>query len=647
MVKCGGQAINNNANHASVTRTFAEDSSNPYFLQNGDHPSLILVSHPLSGSNYNTWSRAIVRPWPCPQTLQSQFLDSDQLALTHRTSPRQESGVCAFPGFDPSTSWHIGILGLTAIVMALTAKNKLGFVDNSIPRPSPDDLLYGVWNRCNSMFLMGLNESYSQIRAQILLVDPLPVIAKVFSLVVQEERQRFITTGTIDTSFVPSTSAAVSVAKKFMNSKGKGDKVFSHCGYTNHTVDKCYKLHGFPPGHPKFGTKSFFGKTPAQSCQTHASPEFTSNVSVDSLTHGQCNQLIEFLSSKIQTMSNSTLEQQQQESSVSCFNGIFSLFDSLPTIQRLDWDINQSKMIGMGRRVGNLYVLSKLGKISSPIACNTHTSADLSHLWHFRMGHPSVVKLYVLNKHLGSTFVKQNNVPCSICHLSKQKCLPFISRPTVCAISFELLHIDIWCPFSSVSVEGYKYFMTIVDDHSRFTWAYMLKAKCDVQHIFPAFYQLIYTQFNAKIKGVRSDNAPELNFTNFFLQKGIVHFHSCVERPQQNFVVELSNISSILEPEHYSQAVVFPEWRQAMADELNTLEANNTWSIVSLPHEKSLIGCRWVYKAKFSADGYLQRYKARLVAKGFTQQEGIDYLETFSPVAKLVTVKVLLALAAT
>ena len=106
------------------------------------------------------------------------------------------------------------------------------------------------------------------------------------------------------------------------------------------------------------------------------------------------------------------------------------------------------------------------------------------------------------------------------------------------------------------------------------------------------------------------------------------------------------NISTQYEPQFYHQAATFPHWRKAMQEELDAMEANHTWSVVSLPLGKYSIGCRWIYKVKYKFDGTVDRYKARLVAKGYTQQEGIDFVETFFPVAKLVTVKVLLAIAA-
>lgn len=83
-----------------------------------------------------------------------------------------------------------------------------------------------------------------------------------------------------------------------------------------------------------------------------------------------------------------------------------------------------------------------------------------------------------------------------------------------------------------------------------------------------------------------------------------------------------------------------------MQAELDAMAANNTWTLVPLPPGKHSIGCRWVYKVKYLPDGSIDKYKARLVAKGYTQREGLDFTQTFSPVAKFTTIRVLLALAA-
>ena len=83
-----------------------------------------------------------------------------------------------------------------------------------------------------------------------------------------------------------------------------------------------------------------------------------------------------------------------------------------------------------------------------------------------------------------------------------------------------------------------------------------------------------------------------------------------------------------------------------MNAEILALVSNNTWTLTPLTSNKKAIGCKWVYRVKYKADGSVKRFKARLVAKGFTQQEGLNFIETFSPVAKLTTIKTLLAISA-
>ncbi|CAN1152027.1 Retrovirus-related Pol polyprotein from transposon TNT 1-94, partial [Linum perenne] len=489
---------------------------------------------------------------------------------------------------------------------------------------------------------------------------------------------------------------------------------------------------------------------------------------------------------------------------------------------------------------------------------------------------------------------------CEVCQLAKhtKSVYPTLGyRPTR---PFSIVHSDIWGPMRVKNVNGAKWFVTFIDDHSRQTWTYLMKEKSETRMIFQQFYTMVHTQFNTKIQVLKTDNAKDYFnsiLSNFLSQNGIVHVSSCVETPQQNGIAERKNrhllevaracmfarrvpkylwgeavltatylinrmpsrvlqfqaprqvllskypqvasfssdlpprifgctafvhINSIhrtkldprshkcifvgyspnqkgykcyspatrqvyhtrdvtffesqsffdhaevqgetssesqpwelisldtgsdstipAEPESDStgqgeeqhgtpellvyrrrqrtgadpdpasslqndqlitetadsagdtdldipiairkgvrdctkhsidrhvgygglssnyqgfvtsldsveipstvqDALKHPKWRQAVIDELQALQKNQTWDLVTLPIGKKTVSCKWVFTVKYMSDGTIERFKARLVARGFTQTYGIDYEETFAPVAKLNTIRVLLSLA--
>ncbi|KAJ4754029.1 Retroelement pol polyprotein-like [Rhynchospora pubera] len=125
----------------------------------------------------------------------------------------------------------------------------------------------------------------------------------------------------------------------------------------------------------------------------------------------------------------------------------------------------------------------------------------------------------------------------------------------------------------------------------------------------------------------------------------ISHYVTC-DKFSSAHRVFLNAVTKEKEPAHFGEAIKCDKWREAMRDEIDALERNRTWTMENLPPGKTAIGCKWVYRVKYHADGRVERYKARLVALGNRQIQGVDYAETFAPVAKMVSVRTFLAVAA-
>ena len=109
-------------------------------------------------------------------------------------------------------------------------------------------------------------------------------------------------------------------------------------------------------------------------------------------------------------------------------------------------------------------------------------------------------------------------------------------------------------------------------------------------------------------------------------------------------VYERCNLG-IVEPQSFEEAIKDEDWRKAIEKEIDVIEKNGTWQLVEKLKDKEIIGVKWIYRVKYHSNGRVQRLKARLVAKGYSQQSGVDFHETFAPVARLDTIRTIIPVA--
>ena len=160
-------------------------------------------------------------------------------------------------------------------------------------------------------------------------------------------------------------------------------------------------------------------------------------------------------------------------------------------------------------------------------------------LWHHRLGHVSKAVLSKIAE--VKQFIFSDEQTCITCLLAKFPKLSYEHSSSHVAVVFDLIHVDTWGPYRTATRDKFKYFLTIVDDHSRMVWVYLMQSKSDYLSKFKSFYEYVYTHFTKRIKVLSSDNAPEFedgDCREFYRANGMVHQTSCVNRPQQNARVE-------------------------------------------------------------------------------------------------------------
>nr|GEU77899.1 hypothetical protein [Tanacetum cinerariifolium] len=250
------------------------------------------------------------------------------------------------------------------------------------------------------------------------------------------------------------------------------------------------------------------------------------------------------------------------------------------------------------------------------------------------------------------------------------------------------LHMDLCRPMQMQSINGKKYILVIIDDYSRFTWVNFLRSKDETQEFVIKFLKQIQVGLNKTIRFIRTDNGTEFVnqvLTEFYEKVGIFHQISILRTPQQNGVVERRNHTLVEAPRTmliFSKAPIkdlgklqpttdigifvgyalsqkgyriynkrnqrIMETIHVQFDELSELMARVqlVWESVPRPDCVMIIALKWFYKVKLDEYGDVLNNKAQLVAKRYQQEEGIDFEESFAPVAHIEAIRIFITDAA-
>ncbi|PNX73342.1 peptide transporter PTR2, partial [Trifolium pratense] len=505
-------------------------------------------------------------------------------------------------------------------------------------------------------FLTGLGDQFSVVKTQLLLMDPLPSLNKVYSLAIQEEQSLSSTIVNDESSSLINAAYKPQFRDKgpSASSSKPNSKYCTFCHRNNHVVEFCYAKHGHPNQNRNGASVNASNTEEGEASNGNTEGGVSATVN-NSISQEQFHQLVVLLQQVNLPPSASTSNPSSSVNQLSMAHGpspnepssgivsslicslnitsTFWLLDSVasehicsslqwfnsfykikpmhiklpngssvivqhagnvtlsPTLslthvlyspvfnlnlisvsklcQSLDClilfngdncalqDVKSKKMIGLGEHVDGLYKLPvNASFLASQASLNfssafinnvvdKHQTIPMSAIWHFRLGHVSNARLSNMIQMYPSITVDTQAV-CDVCHFAKQRKLPFSLSNAIANSAFELLHCDIWGPLAIPSVHGHKFFLTIVDDYSRFVWILLVKSKAEVAIKLQNFIVMIENQFHTTPKTIRSDNGSEFMLTQFYSSKGIIH-QDHADIKQDELVKTNTSISSSLQ----------------------------------------------------------------------------------------------------
>lgn len=477
------------------------------------------------------------------------------------------------------------------------------------------------------VFLNGLDDAYSALRSQLLMQQPLPTVEAVCAMLQQEESQRDV---------LP----IVDIEHTAMYSKGPTERnveknalYCSACGGKNHTSDRCWVVNGFPKWHyknrkpvPRGGGHNQ-GPTRWIGNNRQSNQRMANNVSAANETNKddvmfspqQLQQLLKLMPGNSGNTQRGSDTEEELEMG---FSGMVAC--NLSIVSHNAWIIDSGASDHMTCSVAKLSNVT-IADSNLTITLPTGDVSKITHMGDMRLDNGLVLyKVLVVpqfNHNLLSIHKLAHDNNCDV-KFTPDTC-EIISSQTNAVQAVGRVY------------NGLYYLFDNADGGASNTQPGIL-SQCSAAAVDINLWHL------------RLGHASTTKMRHIpMLKQHVRHTGQVTDHLVHNkFNCFLTSYTSNTDPSTFAQALKHHHWVDAMNKELSALELNNTWEVTELPPSKKSIGCKWVFKTKFNTDGTVERYKARLVILGCKQTYGVDYMDTFAPVAKLTTVRTLLAMAA-